>query len=136
MFFMLMWQEAVFAQPKSQTKTCTVAAAETVSFRKAGDLASGPAEVCIRITGYIYGEALHRKKAVALGTDEPGWQTIGLDGGEVDPPIQVTRMKPDAPRLATIIGYLRHCGSDNWPHYCHYVGGPIIRVEHIKFLGK
>jgi hypothetical protein len=130
------WDTPTIAQAAPPAKQCSAKIAKTVSFKKAGNLASETDEVCVRIKGYIYGEALHRTQAIALSNDEPGWQTIGLTGDQADETVIDERLNQKKPRQAEIIGYLRDCGSKNWPHYCHYVGGPIIRVQQIKFLGK
>jgi hypothetical protein len=129
----LAWDTPTIAQPDVEPQRCTAKTAKTVSFKKAGELASDASEVCIRIKGFVYSGALHRSKAIALSRDEYGWQTMGLSGNETEDAVTDERLNQMTPRRATIIGYLQDCGSKNWPQYCHYVGGPIIRVQQITF---
>jgi hypothetical protein len=130
---LLAYNTPSISEQVDSSNTCTSANAVPMSFKSASQSANEQREVCIRIDGYVYSQALHRTKAVALSNDEPGWQTIGLTGREAGEVEIDERLNQKSPRRAMIVGFLRDCGSKNWPNYCHYVGGPIIRVEQISF---
>jgi hypothetical protein len=123
---------AVPAEPHAQP-ACTASNAKPVTFRYAEKYATVRVDECVTISGYVYGAALHRSKAVATSNDEPGWQTIGIwrpESGEGGDPA----FTPDKPRKAVIIGQLEDCGTKLWPRYCHYIGGTIINVTDVRFM--
>ncbi len=119
----------------SRSPVCSAANAKAITFRYAEKYADQISSQCIKISGFVRGGAIHKSKAIALSKAEPDWQTIGLQkyvsAEDQDPAIM-----PRQPQKATVIGTLGDCGSKNWPHYCHYVGGPIIDVISIDFGRK
>jgi hypothetical protein len=127
---------AVPAQSKTNALKCTQANAKYLSFRDANEngvtYAAEHPSLCVKVTGYIWRGTLYESKAKAINNTDPEPEIIGLwreEDGEMSNPI----LSPGKPRKAVIIGILGDCGTHNWPQYCHYVGGSIIKVADIKF---
>jgi hypothetical protein len=122
----------VAADAAAELPPCTAKNSKTVSYRYVHKYSMDRELECVKLSGFIYGGAIHQARAVALSKNEPGEQSIGIWRDD-QPEEQQKDFFPEAPQKAKIIGRLRDCGTSNVPHYCHYVGGPMISVHYLRF---